>query len=375
MLKRMFSMLVVASALVLFGCSGDSSSPETPPTPYEPLSPVHPQPAGGRFLGVTISESTNGFLADFDVAKQVGNQVAELSLTWDAVEVAEGVYEDPNGVLEATAFYPPNGISIVLTFAVINTVARTTPDHLDQYDWNDPQLIAAFNNMADWVFAQLPAELVVLGVSVGNEVNFVLADEQWTPYGEFFQAAHAHLHGINDDLKVGVKTTVMDGLFGVQGNRIKALNQHTDVVMLNYYPQDHLYEVLPPSRVHNDFARISSDFQYDEVWITEVGYQSGAEHCNSNEDQQAAFFHELFTAWDTHKDFTRLLMIDWLHDASSAQVAEWEEYYGSSDPAFLEYLGTLGLRTHDGHDKNAWLQLKAEANPRGWLQVFPATEY
>ncbi len=374
MLKRIFLLLVLMVVLAVLGCSSDSSSPETPEQPFEPTPPVNPQPSGERLFGITVSESSNGFSADFEVAQEAGIQVAELSLAWDAVEVGEGIYEDPNGLLEATAFYAANGISVVLGFAVINTVERTTPDHLDAYDWNAPELIDAFNDMADWVFAQLPADLNVVGVAVGNEVNFVLEGTEWGQYGEFFQETSAHLHTIDPGLKVGVKTTVINGLFGPEGNLIKALNEHTDVVMLNYYLQDQQFQVRPPIMVHNDFASIASDFHYREIWMTEVGYQSGSEHCLSSEDLQASFYHELFTAWDTHKDFTSLLLVDWLHDASAEQLAQWEEYYGSSDPAFLEYLGTLGLRTHDGQDKNAWIQLKAETGPRGWVEVFPATE-
>lgn len=374
MLKQLIFVAIVIGLLLASGCSSESTTPEIPDRPYEPVAPVNPQPKAGRLLGITVSESSNGFLADFDVAKQAGIEVAELSLSWDQVEVSDGVYEDPNGVLEAMAFYPPNGISLLLTFAVINTVGNTIPNHLAGYDWNSPELIAAFNNMTSWVFAQLPADLAVVGVAVGNEVNFVLVDDAWTQYEEFFQAAASHLHTIDAELKVGVKTTVIGGLFGTDGNAIKSLNQYTDVVMLNYYLQDHQFQVLPPFTVHNDFANINADFQFREIWMTEVGYQSGSEYCLSSEDLQAAFYHELFNAWDTRKDFMRLLLVDWLHDASEEQLDQWTDYYGSDDPAFREYLGTLGLRTHDGQDKNAWVQLKVEAASRGWGPAFPATQ-
>ncbi len=373
MFKRLAFLILPASMLLLSSCSDDSPTPPPIEHPFEPTAPVNPQPAEDRLFGITVSESSNGFLADFEVAQQAGIQVAELSLAWDAVETSAGVYEDPGGVLAAMPFYEGNGISLMLTFAVINTVQSTVPSHLSAYDWNAPELITSFNNMVNWVFDQLPSELVVVGVSIGNEVNYVLTDEEWIPYGEFFQAASVHLHTLDANLKIGVKTTVLDGLFGTTGNQIKALNVHTDVVMLNYYLQDNQFQVRAPILVHNDFAQIAGDFQYREIWMTEVGYQSGSEYCLSSEDQQAAFYHELFTAWDTYKTFTKYLMIDWLHDASAEQLAEWAEYYGSSDPAFLEYLGTLGLRTSDGQDKNAWLQLKAETAPRGWVQVFPAT--
>jgi hypothetical protein len=39
-----------------------------------------------------------------------------------------------------------------------------------------------------------------------------------------------------------------------------------------------------------------------------------------------------------------------------------------SDPTFLSYLGTLGLRTHagSGTDKPAFAALMAQAKARGW---------
>ncbi len=367
MLKRFTILLLLASTLFYTGCSGDSSGPEVEEQTFQPTDPVNPMPKQDRLFGITVSESSNGYTSDFAVAQQAGIQAAELALSWDAVETADGVYRDPNGVLAAMAFYEANDISLMLTFAVINTVQRTTPDHLDSYNWNDAQLITSFNNMVTWVFAQLPAGLNVVGVAIGNEVNYVLAGEQWDQYGEFFQAGAAHLHTIDASLKVGVKTTVRDGLFGLTASHIRGLNQFTDVVMLNYYLMNSHYRVEAPIQVHNDFVSIVNNFPGRDIWMTEVGYQSGSEHCQSSETLQARFYHELFSAWDTHRHEMKYLMIDWLHDASAQQLAQWENYYGISDPAFLEYLGTLGLRTSDGEDKNAWIQLLAETEARGWV--------
>ncbi len=372
-MNRIVTSLLILLLALLIGCSEDSTAPDPLEQPFEPTAPVNPQPAENRIFGVTVSESSNGFQADFLVAQQAGIQAAELALPWDAVEVADGVYQDPDGVLAATAFYAANNIKVMLTFAVINTNQRTTPDHLDQYDWNAPELITAFNNMADFVLDQLPDEVLVVGVAIGNEVNYVLEGDEWTQYGEFLFATREHLHDGNADLNVGVKTTVSDGLFGLHGNHIQTLNENTDVVMLNYYLMDQYYHVRPPFTMHNDFTNMASQFPGRELWLTEVGYQSGSEFCQSNEDMQASFYHELFTAWDTHRHTFDYLMIDWLHDASPAQLAEWEDYYGSSDPAFLGFLGTLGLRTNNGKDKNAWLQLLAETGPRGWLPPPPIT--
>ncbi|MCP4292372.1 MAG: hypothetical protein GY780_11135, partial [bacterium] len=358
--------------ILLSGCSGDSTTQPLPDPEFEPLTPVNPQPTGDRLFGITVSESSLGFSSDFAVAQQAGIQTAELALAWDAVETSEGVYQDPDGLLAATSFYAGHGIKVMLTFAVINTSQTTTPAYLDGLDWNDATLMTAFNNMANFVLTTLPDEVQLAGISIGNEVNYILQGDEWTHYGEFLASAMSNIAEFDATLKVGVKTTVHDGLFGNDGNRIKTLNTDTDVVMLNYYHMDGQYQIRPPYLVHNEFNNMVSEFPGRDVWLTEVGFQSGSEHCQSSEDLQASLFHEMFTAWDTYRYSISYVMIDWLHDASEVQIAEWADYYGSSDPAFLEYLGTLGVRTADGEDKNAWIQIKVEANARGWINPAPA---
>jgi len=44
----------------------------------------------------------------------------------------------------------------------------------------------------------------------------------------------------------------------------------------------------------------------------------------------------------------------------------FEQCYGLSDPGFLEYLATLGLKSHEGQAKPAWTALVSEAAARGW---------
>jgi hypothetical protein len=56
----------------------------------------------------------------------------------------------------------------------------------------------------------------------------------------------------------------------------------------------------------------------------------------------------------------------WLHDISAETVAGFEGFYELSHPKFAAFLGSIGLRTHDGKDKAAWPALKVEAAARGW---------
>ena len=52
----------------------------------------------------------------------------------------------------------------------------------------------------------------------------------------------------------------------------------------------------------------------------------------------------------------------WLHDISDAQVQSYTKYYGIGQRGFAEYLGTLGLRYHDGKDKQAFETLRQKPN-------------
>lgn len=364
----LLSFLVAIACLAgLTACSSDDGTGPPVEHPFEPTPPVNPQDKGDRLLGVSVSESSAGFAASFEVAQLAGIQVTELPLMWDAVETAEGQYQDPDGLLAATAFYGANDVQVLLTFAVINTVSSTVPDYLDGVLWNAPEMISAFNNMADWVMGQVPDGVTIVGVAIGNEVNYVLEGDQWAQYTEFFQATGGHFRTSDPGIPVGVKTTVYGGIFSPDETLIKNLNQHSDVIMLNYYQQDSSFQVLAPLHIHNNLTQLGNDFPGREIWLTEVGYQSGSEHCGSSESQQAIFFHELFTAWDLRGYQFKLLLVNWLHDQSAETIAEWEDYYGSSDPAFVEFLSTLGLRTHGGQDKDAWLQLLAETGARGWI--------
>jgi hypothetical protein len=63
----------------------------------------------------------------------------------------------------------------------------------------------------------------------------------------------------------------------------------------------------------------------------------------------------------------------WLHDMSPSELAIQEAYFGLSDPAFLTFLGSLGMRSYAGSGaaKTAWTVLREEASERGWGDPIP----
>ena len=157
----------------------------------------------------------------------------------------------------------------------------------------------------------------------------------------------------------------MDGLTAAHADRASTLNSVTDVVLTTYYPLGSGFTIESPSTVAGVFADVTARYAQRTIAFAEIG-SSSTSQCGSSEALQADFVTEAFKAWDRHADQVELLEFVWMHDISSAQLSVYEQYYGVSDPCFLEYLATLGLKSPEGVDKPAWQRLTAEAAARGW---------
>lgn len=338
----------------------------TQPRPYVPLVPSTLVERGYRQFGLNISDSTQGFDADFAAAQQTGMQLVALNLSWDDIEPTQGAYRDPDGIFQAISFYGTYDISVMLYLSVIDTVRRTTPDHLDALPFDSPTLIHAFGDLLDFVFASIPENVGVPGIAIGNEVDLYLSGQAWDEYISFFAAASDLVRTKAPGVKVGVTTTAMNTVFGSELAEALELNQFSDVIMLNLYPQNRANQVFPPDWIHQGFSLMSAAYPLKPIWLTEIGYQSGGQDCQSSELKQALFYHEFFQAWDQYPSHFPLVIVNWLNDPSQITIDQWAAYYGSSDPAFLEYLATLGLRHHDGTEKPAFPQLVTETMIRGW---------
>ncbi|MEN8207925.1 MAG: hypothetical protein ABFR50_01615 [Candidatus Fermentibacteria bacterium] len=356
--------ITIMVLLLLSACGDESTAPEEG---YEVLPPESPQPSGERLFGIGLTESEDGFTSSFNTGMQAGIEIIELTIPWDSIEVTEGVYQDPmGGVFEAIGFFGYYDIDVMLSLAVVNTVHSTVPNYLQNSDWDSPEMIQAFNNLVDWVLAEISPAVTIISISIGNEADLYLSGNAWEDYIQFVAATSDYIRSSYPGVSLGVKNTVTNGVLGEDLLHVQQVNQYTDVVMLTYYPQNSVFQVPDPEIVHSHLQQIVSSFPGREIWLNEVGYQSGSEYCGSTQTRQAEFYHEFFTAWDTNRQSIRLVLIDWLHDISSEQLAEMEEYYGISDPGFLEYLATLGLLYHDGTEKYAWLQVLEETGARGW---------
>ncbi|MBA4192119.1 MAG: hypothetical protein C0467_29430 [Planctomycetaceae bacterium] len=326
-----------------------------------------PVEKGTRLLGIAVNEPENKkFDAAFAKARDAGLQVFSLKLDWDDVEKKPGKFESPWPKIVNQVF-PPQKIRVSLRIAVLDTVNNRVPADIRGKPLSDPAVVARFHALADWVLGEMP-DVEFADIAIGNEVDGVLgADaEKWKQYGEFFKATRTHIRKKLPKTPVGV-SVMFNGLTGPTAKLAAGLNKDADVVMVSYYPLNADFTIKPVNAVEADFAAVCKAYPKRPVHFVEAGCPSGTK-CGSSEEKQKQFVEHLFRAWDRHADQVKLVMFVWLNDVPDEMVKWCEKYYKINNPAFLDYIATLGLRTFKGSgtDKLAYTALKELAKARGW---------
>lgn len=355
------SLMFLIPVISFISCSGINNSDDE----FIPFKPKFVKQQNDRTLGIFPSESSLGFESSFNKAKEAGIGLVELNLNWNDFEKSKKNYTDPNGLTQAVAFYKANNIKLGLSIANINTVRNTAPDYLKGIDITDSIYIDAYISFSIWLIDEMSKNVEIAYVSLGNESDIYFERDEYFDFIEFFKASYDTLKANYPNLEFSSKCTALNFLFSDKQNLIGQIFNYGDVAMLNYYPQDEGFKVMDPKIVEEHFDEIALRISKD-IYFTEAGFQSGTEYCNSSEEKQAQFIYHLFKSWDKHDREIKIININWLHDVTSEQLDGFEQYYRLGDPAFLEYLGTLGLRNYNHTDKYAWEQILLETSLRNF---------
>ena len=366
-------LLGVIACLVLLTAACDSTA-DIPAT--EILTPqvieINPDkvlPKGNRRLEIDITDAENG---DYDqsiaLVKEVGAESVSLSVFWDEIETSPGVFApDPNWLEVANLYYPGKDFQVSLVISVLDTTEIRLPTDLVEKSFADPEVINRFRTLLDYIKSQIP-DLKLVSLAIGNEIDGVLGNDSgaWEQYGAFFTPAAEYARSLWPEVPVGTKI-MFEGLTGSTSKYAWDLNQNTDMVMVTYYPLQGDFTVKDPDVILEDFTRITEMYPDKEIHFAEIGYPT-SEINNSSPEKQATFIHNMFLAWDEHASQITVLSYSWLTDLPQTSVKVYENYYGLTDPAFGEFLRTLGLRTYPGSGENkiGFQVFQAEAKARGW---------
>jgi hypothetical protein len=100
-----------------------------------------------------------------------------LAVYWDELETEPGVYNpNPNWLEIANLYYPAQDIQVSLTISVIGTNNLRLPPDLADKSFDDPAVIARFNNLLDYVAVQIP-NLTLNSLAIGNEIDIYLGTD------------------------------------------------------------------------------------------------------------------------------------------------------------------------------------------------------
>lgn len=305
-------------------------------------------------FAIAITDPADG---DWDgsvqIARDAGATATSLMLFWDEFD-KQGIYApDADWPEIANSYYPGQNLKLTLVIAVLDTVADRRPRDLRQLDWADPALAARFVAFMGEVLHRLK-DTDLVAIAVGNEVDGVLSGQDWAGYQAFFEAVKPKINALRPNVPVG--TTMM--WQGLQDNaQAQALANAGDAWMVNYYPLDDRFRVLPNAAFPAQLDRMIAAASGRPVLLTETGYPSHG--CGASPEGQREFVQVLLQAWQARKQQIPLVEINWLNDISPEATAGYGRYYGLGNKCFLSYLGGLGLRDLAGADKPALAWLRA----------------
>jgi len=319
-----------------------------------------------RLLGITINEGKNAdYITAIKEAKELGVDFVPLALAWDMIEMTPNQFNDEFLDL-INWIYSSQDIEIMLQIAPIeHKVNRMVPD-LKEKSFDDPEVISRFNKMIDHFYEKTP-DVKIAAISIGNEIDaYIDSSTKWNAYESFYKQVTEHIKDKKRwvDVPIGVKT-MFTGITRQYANEIMSLNQYSDVIMVTYYPLASDFTFRDTDDVDEDMRLIIEKAKDKPIYFMEIGYSSGS-IVNSSQDKQKEFVIKVFKAWDKYAEHVKTINFVWMHDILDKDVLYYNEYYGTSDPRFSDYLATLGLKHNDGKPKLAWIALKEESSKRGW---------
>ena len=339
-------------------------------------------PKGDRIFAWQVDMAQNNNYDSAYAYAQTGcMESIHLFFTWSSIEISNGNFDASymaNTLDILDIYHPAYGNKAELQIATVNTVAKETPSDLLTVDFDNPIMINRFKGFLDTLFTHIP-NLELTALNIGNEADIYWGTDatKYSEYKTFLDSVipyakqlYFNLHGTN--LKIGT-TFTFDGLTSASTSALcQTVNDSLDIVAVTYYPLNPDFTMESPSIVSSDFATLVSIYSdtLQPIYFAECGYAS-SDSCNSSNAQQAQFFQNVFTTWDTYYNNIKYLTIFKTTDWSQQEVNDFAIYYGISDNIFLEYLRTLGVRTwnNDGTSKPAYETILCELNARGWCSV------
>ncbi len=333
---------------------------------------------GDRILGMDLLDTTPSldFFAGAAKVIAAGVQFITFPVLWNQVNATGTSYDTAwvQNIKDMAAVCTANSLKLSLTFWTVDVTGKHVPADLMATRFDDvPHAMAArFVALLDKLFITENIDYTLLtSVQIGNEIDGYNAggdvNFSWSDYGAFLYNIKLMISSKSySSLKIGFTGT----LYGLNSQKaiFTAVAGAVDIIGVTYYPINPDFTVKDPSLVSPDISALVSNYSTTTrpIYFQEVGYQSGP-LCSSTDENQAQFVRNIFTSWDTHRDFIKAVSFLRLNDVTAASASGTAALYGlGGNTVFIEYIRTLGLVNYDGTVKPAFSALSENARSRGW---------
>lgn len=309
----------------------------------------------GLSLNVPAGGGEEAFLAAMREQVRMGLDGGAISLKWDEYES-----QGPKSIDDAVNGLRFMGQEAIVTIATLDTMKRRLPADVADRKWDEPEMLRRWEDFLKSLAPRLGSR--VKWLSLGNEVDGYLASkpEEVEPYVRFLSAGRRVVKSVRPDLQVGV--TIMATASAENPALARRLQDGMDVAVMTYYPLDSL-KVRDPSSVSSDFTQMVALAAGKPLILQEIGFPA-SELVGSSPALQEKFVRAVFTKLDTLGGTVPLAVYFLQSDFSPDLLKTLESYYGVSEPRFLAFLGSLGLKDASGKARPAWTAFQEEVLKR-----------
>jgi len=377
-LRHLLMPVFFAAVLTIAACgSGGGNDNDTTAPPANPPQAVMSISALPQLTNPvpTPENVVEIFLAAFNLAYDAGARGQMTTFHWNDLEPQVGNYDAHE--LESLNGAITNAISHDMTqfvgIQMINTNQREMPAEFSNSAFDNATVMTRFNLLLDRVITPNIGKIKYL--SIGNEVDAYLRAHpaEWAKYKTFYDAAVEHAHSLDPDILVGVTATA-EGALTLSTSPLQDLNEHSDVIILTYYPIDFSGDgtvtVRTPQSPATDFPDMLNFAGTRPLVLQEVGYPASPLN-NSSEAMQSAFIESVYDTWRSNAADIPFLNFFVLHDFTAQMCAEFTSYYGAAglgnSESFGAYLCTLGFRRDDGTPRQAWSTLQQQTEQADFI--------
>lgn len=348
-------------ALSFGGCGEDTPSPSPEVSAGElPLLPAGQY--AGMITGFNPSQpaaTEDSIAARWEEAIAAGMSIGRVQIDWPELEPVAGQYDEA-ALRDALQKVSERGMQPFLTLSVYDSDGPVLPAYLQGQNVDDPEVIARFAALMDWVVPTLQ-EQGGWGITIANEPdNFFAERPELAPQiRTFLTESRAHIHGLSPEMAVTVTLNI--GNMPASRTEMELLRPEMDIVCFNLYGSG-LFPIDQPYTAAEIEAEMDAvlDFAQDKAIVfQEVGMHSNTDLLNSSEAIQAAFFDTFFSRMQQEPQMRAAFifqLVDWSPEAIAVLNSTWEE--GVPEEFIEQYgavLASIGLiRYDDGQRKAAW---------------------